>query len=153
MRVEWEHRFLDMAKLVSTWSKDPGTKVGAVITRKDRTVVSVGYNGFPRVMDDREALLQDREEKLSRTIHAEINALLTAKGDVAGCTLFTYPFLSCERCFVQLLQAGITEFIAPQSDIEKYGRWQMSFAKVRKYCAEVRHYSGHNIRVAEVSYE
>jgi len=172
MRVEWERRFLDMAKLVSTWSKDPGTKVGAVIVRQDRTVVSIGYNGFPRTMDD-SLLLEThcecparegggypchcherrREEKLSRTIHAEINALLTAKVDVAGCTMFTYPFLSCERCFVQLVQAGITEFIAPKSDPIKYERWQQSFRKVRAYCAEIQHRSGRVIRVAEVPYE
>jgi dCMP deaminase len=45
----WDLRFLTLAKTVSTWSKDPSTKVGAVIVDKNRRVVSLGYNGFPNV--------------------------------------------------------------------------------------------------------
>ena len=43
---KWETRFLEMARLVSGWSKDPSTKVGAVIVRPDKTIASVGYNGI-----------------------------------------------------------------------------------------------------------
>jgi dCMP deaminase len=131
MTDKWEHRFLDLARLISSWSKDPSTQVGAVIVRPDRTIVSCGYNGFPRLMPDG---FTTREDKLSRTIHGEINALLTAREPVHGCTLYTWPFLSCDRCFVQLVQAGITTFIAP---VNKDPRWEEAFARVRKYAAEI----------------
>jgi dCMP deaminase len=133
----WDRRFLELAGLVASWSKDPSTKTGAVITRPDRTVVSLGYNGFPRKMPDVPAYLQEREEKYSRIIHCEINALLTAREPVAGYTLYTWPFLSCDRCFVQLAQAGITRFVAPQATTEQLARWGPSFAKVRQYAEEM----------------
>ena len=37
-KEEWEYRFLDMASLISTWSKDPSTKVGAVVVDEDRRI-------------------------------------------------------------------------------------------------------------------
>ena len=48
----WDTRFIDLAKLVSTWSKDPSTKVGAVITDDNNRVISLGYNGFPKNIQD-----------------------------------------------------------------------------------------------------
>ena len=50
--TNWDNRFLDMAKLVSTWSKDPSTRVGAVIVDPSNRLVSVGYNGFPKGVTD-----------------------------------------------------------------------------------------------------
>lgn len=134
---KWEHRFLDLAKLVASWSKDPSTKVGAVITREDRTIVSVGYNGFPRGMPDEEHSYLDREDKLSRVIHAEVNASISARESLKGCTLYTWPFLSCDRCFVQLAQAGITTVIAPTCPREKATSWEPIFEKVRRYADEM----------------
>lgn len=48
MLSKWDERFIELARLVATWSKDPSTKVGAVIVRPYRTVASVGFNGFAR---------------------------------------------------------------------------------------------------------
>ena len=50
---KWDIRFLEMAKLVASWSKDPSTQVGSVAVR-NRTVIAQGYNGFPRGVDDHE---------------------------------------------------------------------------------------------------
>lgn len=143
----WETRFLDLAKLVASWSKDPSTKCGAVITREDRTIVSVGYNGFPRGMRDVRALYEDRDEKYSRVIHAEINALLTAREPVRDFTMYVYPFLPCDRCFVQMVQAGITTFIAPKATEEQLTRWGDAFNRVRRYALEM------HIDVLEIPYE
>lgn len=143
MNQLWEGRFLDLARLVASWSKDPSTKVGAVIVRPDRTVCSVGYNGFPRKMPDdpewwaRKGVAREREDKLSRTIHAEVNALLHAREPVHGYTVVTWPFLSCDRCFVQLAQAGIARFVAPACPEALRERWEPSFEKVRKYAEEM----------------
>ena len=48
----WDMRFAQLAKLVSLWSKDPSTKVGSVIVRPDKTIASVGFNGFPKGVPD-----------------------------------------------------------------------------------------------------
>ncbi len=88
-------------------------------------------------MNDDPSLYLDREEKLSRIIHCEVNALLYSRGTLpVGCTLYTYPFMSCDRCVVQMLQAGIRRFVAPEAMGSRAGRWAESFAKTRKYIAE-----------------
>ena len=58
-------------------------------------------------------------------VHCEVNALLFAKGDIDGCTLYTWPFMSCSRCASVMIQAGISRHVAPVNDNE---RWKESFA-------------------------
>lgn len=135
---KWDTRFLDLAQVVSKYSKDPSTQVGAVIVRPDKSILSVGYNGFPRRMEDSLELLNNREEKYSRIIHAEVNALLQAKTDVTGCTLYTYPFMCCDRCAVQMIQAGVTEFVFPKPNEDAVSRWGVAFEKVFKYFDECK---------------
>lgn len=133
---KWDTRFLDLAQSVSTWSRDPSTRVGAVIVRPDKSIASIGYNGFPRKMADDLELYNNREEKYSRIIHAEVNALVQAKTDVTGCTLYTYPFMPCDRCLVQLIQAGIETFVFPKASEEAMKRWGTIFEKTEKYMKE-----------------
>jgi dCMP deaminase len=82
---------MELARLVSTWSKDPSTQVGAVITR-GKFVVSLGFNGHPKGVADTPERLEIRENKYRTIIHAEINAILTAKQDLEGCTIYLWPF-------------------------------------------------------------
>ena len=124
MAADWDSRFLEMARLVSTWSKDPSTQVGAVITR-GKFVVSLGFNGHPKGVDDTPARLTDRETKYRTIIHAEINAILTAKQDLEGCTIYVWPFMPCSQCGAAVVQAGIKRVVAPESDND---RWAESFA-------------------------
>ena len=56
---KWNMRFLEMAKMVGSWSKDPSTQVGAVIVDDDRRVISLGYNGFPKGVADNQ-IIYDR---------------------------------------------------------------------------------------------
>lgn len=131
---KWDLRFLELAYLVSTWSKDPSTRCGAVIVRPDRTVCSVGYNGFPRNLPDDPVQLQSRDAKYSQIIHAEVNALVHAREPVTGYALYTWPFLSCDRCTVQMLQAGISRFVAPfKYADDSLRRWHDSLCLSRKY--------------------
>ena len=65
MSLKWDARFLDLAKHISDWSKDPSTKVGCVVVGEDREVRSTGFNGFPRGIEDTAARLNDRSQKLS----------------------------------------------------------------------------------------
>lgn len=111
---KWDLRFLEMAKLVASWSKDPSTKCGAVIVRPDKSVASVGYNGFPRGVDDSDELYNNRPEKYGRVVHAEVNAVLAAKEPLDGCTMYTYPpFIapSCDRCTTVIIQSGIKRVV------------------------------------------
>ena len=73
----WDIRFMRMAHEVASWSKDPSTKVGCVLV-KDRKIISMGYNGFPRLIEDDLNRLIDREVKYEMTVHAEQNAVITA---------------------------------------------------------------------------
>lgn len=118
--LKWDIRFLELAKLISTWSKDPSTQVGAVITNGIK-VVSIGYNGLPASVRDDPELLNNREEKYKYIIHGEMNAILTAKCDLSGCTLYTYPFLPCTNCASMTIQTGIKRVVAP---ICQNDRWR-----------------------------
>lgn len=104
---KWHARFLDLAHLVASWSKDPSTRVGAVIVDSKNRVVSLGFNGFPHGTDD---TALPRERKLLRTIHAEENALLFAQRDLTGCTAYVthHP---CGPCAAKLVQAGVTSVV------------------------------------------
>lgn len=136
-RETWDKFFLRMAELIASRSKDPSTKTGAVIVAPDKHVVSVGYNGFPKDMPDDEALYADRDGKLSRIIHCEMNALIFAKLPLPeGCTLYTWPFMSCDRCVVHMLQAGIRRFVAPPCPADKQERWESILYKSRLYIKE-----------------
>lgn len=127
---KWDARYLDMVTLVGSWSKDPSTKVGAVITRPDNTVASIGFNGFPKGMSDDDELYADREIKYSRIVHGEINAILNAYERVKGYTLYV-PMLPCDRCAVQVVQAGITRVVCNEATADMKSRWQASFDKTR----------------------
>ena len=134
--MKWEKRFLEMAQLVATWSKDPSTKVGAVIVRPDFTVASVGYNGFPRGMEDHSDLYADRDVKLSRIVHAEMNAILHAREPLQGYTLYTSPVLTCDRCAVHVIQSGIVRVVSPVPPEGLSERWGEMFKKAREYYLE-----------------
>lgn len=121
---EWDLRFLNLAKHISQWSKDPSTKVGAVIVDDRHRIVSVGFNGFPAQMEDRQEWLNDREAKYSRIIHAEINAITFAqRPNLAGCTLYTYPLCPCDRCMPQVAQNEIMRVVAPHLPLDLQERW------------------------------
>ena len=138
MNHKWDVRFLALARLVSTWSKDPSTQTGAVIVRPDRSVVSVGFNGFPRNMSDDPELYANREEKYSRIVHCEVNAMIQAQQSIQGCTLYTWPFMCCDRCAVQMIQAGITTFVYPKATEEMLIRWGKAFEKTAMFFEEAQ---------------
>lgn len=125
--IKWDIRYLDLAFHISQWSKDPSTKTGAVIVRPNKSICSVGFNGFPRGVYDDPALLENRDEKYKRVIHAEVNALTFSEENVKGYTMYIYPFLSCERCCVQIIQSGIKRVVAPIAPKELLQRWGDSF--------------------------
>ena len=121
--IKWDQRFLDLAEFISHWSKDPSTKCGAVITDSDHRVISVGYNGLPKGIKDTDERINDRETKYKIIVHCERNAILFAKRDLTGCTLYTFPFMSCSNCAQLVIQSGINRCAAPEVPRDKRDRW------------------------------
>jgi len=125
--MSWDQRFLDLAKHISAWSKDPSTKVGAVAVR-DRRILATGYNGFPRGVADLPGRLHDRNEKLLRTVHAEANIIAQAARNGVSlnkATVYVWPFLPCSACCTSMIQAGVDRIVVPDFPIPD--RWEASF--------------------------
>jgi len=104
---------MDMAKLVASWSKDTNSKVGAVVVDKDKIVLSMGYNGFPRGCDDTIEERFERPHKYLFTEHAERNALFHAARhgmSLKGCIIYCTHF-PCADCARGIIQTGIVELI------------------------------------------
>ncbi|AFC85696.1 deoxycytidylate deaminase [Frateuria aurantia] len=132
MLDKWDQRFMDVARLVASWSKDPSTKVGAVLVHpQQKRIVSTGYNGYPRSLEDDGGL--DRDRKLSRTIHAEMNAILHAREPTEGLTLYVTPLPPCDRCAAHIIQAGIRRVVYAGGDL---GRWASSASASLAYFGE-----------------
>lgn len=129
MSDKWDRRFLDLAESVAGWSKDPSSQVGAVIVRPDKTISSLGFNGFPRGMSDAPELYAEREIKYARVVHAEMNAILSAHEPVKGFTLYT-TLPPCDRCCVHLIQSGLSRVVWPDEIPEDFAdRWRETIAR------------------------
>lgn len=126
MNEKWDRRFLELADHVSEWSKDPSTKVGCVIVRPDKTIASVGYNGFPRNVDDCEERYNDRELKYLMVKHAEENAADFAKESLTGYTAYVthHP---CSNCTGTLIQKGISCIVTRKPSDAFAERFKKSF--------------------------
>jgi dCMP deaminase len=140
---QWDMRFLDLARTVSMWSKDPSTKVGAVIVRPDKTVLSLGFNGFPRGCDDHPDIYAERERKYMRVVHAEVNAVLTAPERAAGCTVYVWPPAAepgtCANCAGAMIQAGIKRVVHVYAEGLAFNeRWLASYAEAMAMYAEAQ---------------
>ena len=121
---------MEMAELVASWSKDPSTRVGAVIVSPDNHVVSVGFNGFPRGIEDNDRLNQ-RGTKYMNIVHAEMNALIHADRSVEGCILYTYPFQPCSQCAACIIQSGIKKIVTKRlSKVQP--KWYNDFSNARQ---------------------
>lgn len=136
---KWDLRMLSLAAVVSTWSKDPSTQVGAVIADRKNRIVSLGYNGLPRGIVDTSELLNDRETKYRLVRHAEENAILfSGRNDLSGCTCYTYPIPPCAGCASELLQANVSRVVSLEiADQGHQHRWGKDFELSEKVYMEV----------------
>ena len=124
--TKWKKRFLKLSKEISTWSKDPSTKVGALIISEDRNIISTGYNGFPRDIEDTEERLNNRETKYKFILHAEMNCILNALYNgrsVKDCILFVHGLPPCSECTKSIIQAGVKKVI---TDSKATDNWKES---------------------------
>ena len=110
MTIKWTKRYLNLAQEVSTWSKDPSKKIGAVAVGSKGQILSQGYNGFPRGIKDDEWSLNDRPTKYKYVVHAEMNVIYNATFSgvyLDGATLYVYGLPVCSECAKGIIQVGI----------------------------------------------
>ena len=107
--------FMSVALLSGKRSKDPNTQVGACIVNKNNVIESIGYNGLPKGCSDDEFPWEKEGEMLNTkypfVVHAELNAILNAKGkDLSGCKIYVALF-PCNECAKAIIQSGISEVV------------------------------------------
>lgn len=116
---DWDAYFMEIAKVVAKKSKDPSSKMGCVIVDKNKRVVSLGYNGLVQGSDESKMTLSERPMKYYFAIHSEMNAVIFARYDLTGCTLYN-RVATCENCLKYCLQAGITRFVYEELRVHSY---------------------------------
>ena len=128
---------MQMAKFVSTWSKDPSTQVGSIAVR-NRTVIAQGYNGFPRGINDTTTRLDNRTEKYKFMVHAEMNVIYNAAENgvsLKDSTVYVYGLPVCSECAKGLIQAGIKRIVTPYQTVPE--NWQVSTTASQSMFGEV----------------
>lgn len=110
MSAKWDKRYIELAKEVASWSKDPSRKIGAVIVGEKGQIISQGYNGFPRGIQDNEHRLSKRDVKYRYVVHAEANAIYNAihnGSSTNGATIYVTGLPVCHECAKAIIQTGI----------------------------------------------
>lgn len=130
VNLKWITRYFRIAEQVSMWSKDPSTKVGAIIVGDKGQIISQGYNGFPRGVNDSEERYHNRELKYKLVVHAEMNAILNALyngSSVVGATLYVHALPVCQECAKAIIQAGISTVYIDTNISERWKEsWQIT---------------------------
>lgn len=129
----WNQRYVEMARTVSTWSKDPSTQVGAVAVDENRRILSVGYNGFPRGINDDAKRYADKEEKYRLVVHAEMNCIYNATYNgvsLHGSTMYVWGLPVCSDCAKGIIQTGV-KMVYWSIEKEIPARWQESYQNTK----------------------
>lgn len=111
---KWNYRYLELAKTVAGWSKDPSRQIGCVAVNDKGQILSVGYNGFPRGINDDDVRLNNRIEKYKYIVHAEKNMIYNATHNgvsLDGCTVYVSGLPVCSECAKGLIQVGVKKVI------------------------------------------
>lgn len=110
--TKWTKRYLCLAKEISTWSKDPSRKIGAVAVSDKGQVLATGYNGFPRGVEDSVERYENKELKSKYVVHAEMNCIYNATYNgisLDGSSLYVFGLPPCSECAKGIIQVGIKE--------------------------------------------
>ena len=136
---KWDIRFFKRAQEISTWSKEHGKRVGAIIVDDNNVARSEGFNGFPRGINDDVVERHGRESgmKYLWSVHAEQNAIFNAVNSgtrIKGCRMYVTVF-PCTTCAKAAIQCGIKEIIAPEPDFND-PKWGEEFRVVQEMLEE-----------------
>jgi dCMP deaminase len=147
MSATWDKKFIDLTLHVSTWSKDRGTQVGAVIVGEGNRIVSMGYNGFCRGIDDTKPERHEKPAKYYWTEHSEKNCIYNAAYNgvsTKGCVIYTSLF-PCVDCARGIINSGIVEVIIkdkPDYNHARYGEeFKISLEMFNEADVKVRYYN------------
>ena len=131
--TEWGDRYIGLAKEISTWSKDPSRKIGAVAVGNKGQILAQGYNGFPRGILDCADRYNDRPTKYKLVVHAEMNVIYNATFNgvsLDGARLFVYGLPVCSECAKGIIQVGI-EAVTIYTDTPVPDIWVTSYDTTR----------------------
>lgn len=141
----WDVKFLELAKHISTWSKDPSRQIGAVAIGQNRNILATGYNGFPRGVYDTDERLNDRKEKYKLIVHAEMNCIYNATLNgvsLQGSHLYVYGLPVCHECAKGVVQVGVSRVIMSDDiwvlddRLENDRKWIDSFNRTKQIFTE-----------------
>ena len=130
----WHKRFIELAYVISSWSKDPSSKIGAVIVDENRRIISTGYNGFARGVKDLQSRYNNRPIKYKMVLHAEENAIMFAKQKLDGCSIYITMMPPCSHCAALIIQSGIKNVFVPAIEIPE--RWKESVELTKQMFSE-----------------
>ena len=130
MTDKWKIRYLNLAREVSKWSKDPSMQIGAVAVGAKGQLLAQGYNGFPRGIADNPDRYDVREEKYKYIVHAEMNVIYNASYNgvsLDGAMLFVWGLPVCSECAKGIIQVGIQHIVMPTQDTKDHpeGVWSL----------------------------
>ena len=135
--MNWDHYFMEIARTVALRSKDPATRVGAVIVEPlTHAVKATGYNGMPAGMTETPELWE-RPTKYQFICHAEANAIHFAARNgapVSGCTLYVTGLFPCSNCAKAIVQSGIKRVVVPHDHLNE--RWLEEIATAKRILIE-----------------
>ena len=149
--ISWDEYFMGMAVLSALRSKDPSTKVGAVIVSPDNKVISIGYNGMPRQIDEDQLSWNKGEgldSKYLYVCHAEFNAILNTQvgGTLKGATLYVTLF-PCNECAKAVIQTGIKEVVYLDNKYKDTVGIQASKKMLELAGVKLRHFEGTEVDI------
>lgn len=136
MSNKWDIRFLELAEQVSSWSKDPSRKIGAIAV-DGRSVIAQGYNGFPRGIEDKPERYINRDIKYKYVVHAEMNVIYNATYNgvsLDGATLYVWGLPVCSDCAKGIIQTGIKRVVMPKQEIPDH--WAESWETTQNMFVE-----------------
>jgi len=132
---KWDKRYLALAEHISTWSKDPSKKIGAVAVGEKGQVLAQGYNGFPRGIDDQESMYENKVIKYQHVVHAEMNCIYNATYNgtsLDGATMYIHGLPVCSECAKGIIQVGIKRVVTEEILTSTPERWVESTQLTKK---------------------
>jgi len=128
---KWDIRYLELAEQVSTWSKDPSRKIGALAVGSKGQVLAQGFNGFPRGIIDSNDRYDNRDIKYKYVVHAEMNVIYNATYNgvsLDGSTLYVTGLPVCSDCAKGIIQVGIQRVVMKEQNIPTHwlDSWKMT---------------------------
>ena len=136
---KWDKRYLALAEHISTWSKDPSRKIGAVAVGEKGQVLAQGYNGLPRGIDDQESMYENKVVKYQHVVHAEMNCIYNATYNgtsLDGATMYIHGLPVCSECAKGIIQVGIKRVVTTEIDDSMPERWVESTQLTKKMFEE-----------------